>query len=105
MEENVHKDYELINKTAEQYKDDAGFLHEFARKSNEASQHLTQSIETMNNAMEEIAKATQEGAIGNTTVADKVTNVAERAQEILQKVNVSKEGADNLKNQIARFKL
>lgn len=105
MEENVHKDYELINKTAEQYKEDAGFLHEFALKSNEASQHLTQSIETMNNAMEEIAKATQEGAIGNTTVADKVTNVAERAQEILQKVNVSKEGADNLKNQIARFKL
>lgn len=105
MEENVHKDYELINKTAEQYKEDAGFLHEFALKSNKASQHLTQSIETMNNAMEEIAKATQEGAIGNTTVADKVTNVAERAQEILQKVNVSKEGADNLKNQIARFKL
>lgn len=105
MEENVHKDYEKINQTAEQYREDAEYFHGFASQSNESAQDFAQSIQTMNNSMEEIAKATQEGAIGNNTVAQQVVNVAEKANEILNKVNVSKEGADNLKNQLSKFKI
>ena len=105
MEENVHKDYEKINETAEQYREDAEYFHGFASQSNESAQDFAQSIQTMNNSMEEIAKATQEGAIGNNTVAQQVVNVAEKANEILNKVNVSKEGADNLKNQLSKFKI
>ncbi len=105
MEENVTKDYELINETAVQYRDDADYLRGFARKSNATSQELAGSIETMNNAMEEIAKATHEGAVGNTTVAEKVTVVAEKANDILSKVNISQQGAENLKQQVAKFKV
>ena len=105
MEENVHKDYEKINQTAEQYREDAEYFHGFASQSNESAQDFAQSIQTMNNSMEEIAKATQEGAIGNNTVAQQVVNVAEKANEILNKVNVSKEGADTLKNQLSKFKI
>ncbi|MBQ7478192.1 MAG: methyl-accepting chemotaxis protein [Selenomonadaceae bacterium] len=105
MEENVTKDYELINETAVQYRDDADYLRGFARKSNTTSQELAGSIETMNNAMEEIAKATHEGAVGNTTVAEKVTVVAEKANDILSKVNISQQGAENLKQQVAKFKV
>ena len=105
MEENVHKDYEKINETAEQYREDAEYFHGFASQSNESAQDFAQSIQTMNNSMEEIAKATQEGAIGNNTVAQQVVNVAEKANEILNKVNVSKEGADTLKNQLSKFKI
>ena len=103
MEENVTKDYELINETAIQYRDDADYLHGFALKSNATSQELADSVETMNNAMEEIARATHEGAMGNTTVAEKVTQVAEKANEILAKVNISKQGAENLKKQVDKF--
>jgi methyl-accepting chemotaxis protein len=38
-------------------------------------------------------------------VAEKVTNVAEKANDILNKINASKEGAENLKNQVAKFKI
>ena len=58
MEENVHKDYEKINQTAEQYREDAEYFHGFASQSNESAQDFAQSIQTMNNSMEEIAKAT-----------------------------------------------
>jgi methyl-accepting chemotaxis protein len=105
MEENVNKDYEMINNMAIQYRDDASHLREFAVKSNTASKSLTDSIEVMNNAMEEIAKATHEGAVGNTTVAERVTDVAEKANDILEKMNISQQGADNLKQQLAKFKL
>lgn len=105
MEQNVSKDYELINKTADQYRDDADYLRDFARKSNASSQELAGDVETMNNAMGEIAKATQEEATGNTTVAEKVTQVAEKANAILAKVHASQEGADKLKAQVERFKV
>ena len=95
----------MINNMAIQYRDDASHLREFAVKSNIASKSLTDSIEVMNNAMEEIAKATHEGAVGNTTVAERVTDVAEKANGILEKMNISQQGADNLKQQLAKFKL
>ncbi|MCI6751521.1 MAG: methyl-accepting chemotaxis protein, partial [Selenomonas bovis] len=105
MEQNVSKDYELINKTADQYRDDADYLRDFARKSNASSQELADDVATMNNAMGEIAKATQEEATGNTTVAEKVTQVADKANAILAKVHASQEGADKLKAQVERFKV
>jgi len=105
MEDKVSKDYALINETADQYRDDADYLRGFAQKSNTTSKELSDSIETMGNAMEEIAKATHEGAVGNTTVAEKVTLVAQKANEILDKINISQQGAENLKQQVAKFKV
>ena len=55
--------------------------------------------------MEEITKATNEGAIGNNSVAEQVVSVAEKANSILTKVNVSKDGAEKLKQQLSRFKI
>ena len=105
MEQNVAKDYEAITKTADQYRADADYLRDFARKSSEASQGITNDVDTMNNAMTQIAKATQEEAQGNTQVAEKVTEVAEKANQILEKVRESQEGAEKLKEQVAKFKV
>lgn len=105
IEENVSKDYDLINDTAAQYRDDAEYLRGFARKSTETSQELAGSIERINSSMEQIATATHESAVGNTTIAEKVTLVAEKSNDILAKVNISQQGAENLKQQVAKFKV
>lgn len=105
MEENVHRNYEKMTKTAEQYREDAEYFSEFAGKSNDSSKSIAESIQTMSNSMEEITKATNEGAIGNNSVAEQVVSVAEKANSILTKVNVSKDGADKLKQQLSRFKI
>lgn len=105
MEDKVSKDYDLINETAVQYRDDAAYLQGFAHKSTIASQDLAESIEKINSSMEQIATATHESAVGNTTIAEKVTLVAEKANDILNKVNISQQGAENLKQQVAKFKV
>ena len=105
VDTNVNEDYDQINKTAMQYREDAGYFNDFARKISTASQELTEAVETMGKAMDEIAKATNEGAAGNTTVAEKVANVADKANEILMKMNASKDGAENLMRQVAQFKV
>jgi methyl-accepting chemotaxis protein len=43
--------------------------------------------------------------VGNTTVAEKVTDVAQKANDILEMMNASMEGAENLKKQVAKFKV
>ena len=105
MEENVHRNYEKMTKTAEQYREDAEYFSKFAGKSNDSSKSIAESIQTMSNSMEEITKATNEGAIGNNSVAEQVVSVAEKANSILTKVNVSKDGAEKLKQQLSRFKI
>lgn len=105
MDTNVNNDYEMLNKTAVQYKNDASYVNEFARKSSTAAQQLSEAVEVISKAMEEIAKATHEGAIGNSTVAEKVTVVANKANEILEKMNISQQGAENLKQHVAKFKV
>ncbi len=105
VDEKVGQDYERINETAVRYQEDADYVNDFAQKSNTAAQDLIRSVNVMNQSMEEIAKATHEGAVGNTTVAEKVTVVAEKANDILDKMNISMEGAENLKKQVAKFKV
>ena len=105
MEENVHKNYDKMTQTADQYRHDAEYFNDLAIKTNTSSQSVAESIQTMSNSMEEITKATNEGAIGNNNVAEQVVSVAEKANGILAKVNTSKEGADKLKQQLSKFKI
>lgn len=105
VDEKVGQDYERINETAVRYQEDADYVNDFAQKSNTAAQDLIRSVNVMNQSMEEIAKATHEGAVGNTTVAEKVTDVAQKANDILEMMNASMEGAENLKKQVAKFKV
>ena len=59
----------------------------------------------MTRAMEDIAKATHENAVGNTNIAEKVSLMSENAQEIMNKMNESEQNANNLMEQVKRFKI
>ena len=101
----VSKDYEEMNKTAGQYKVDAEYVKEWAQESNTRATNLSNSIQTMTQAMEDIAKATNESAVGNTNIAEKVSLMAESAHEILKRMDESEESAKRLMEQIKRFKI
>ena len=101
----VNKDYKNMGETAEQYKKDAEYVKDWARQSNARAANLAHSIQTMTQAMEDIAKATNENAVGNTSIAEKVSLMAENAHEILGKMNESEESAKRLMEQVGRFKI
>ena len=101
----VHVDYDAMGKTAERYKQDAAYLNGFTRQSAESADKLTADIGTMSVAMDEIAKAAHEGAMGNTRIAEKVTDMASNANTIMERVTASLEGTKKLLQQVARFKL
>lgn len=101
----VNADYDAMGKTAERYKQDAAYLNDFTRQSAESAEKLTGDIGTMSVAMDEIAKAAHEGAMGNTRIAEKVTDMAENANTIMERVTASLEGTQKLLKQVERFKL
>lgn len=101
----VNVDYDAMGKTAERYKQDAAYLNDFTRQSAESAEKLTGDIGTMSVAMDEIAKAAHEGAMGNTRIAEKVTDMAENANTIMERVTASLEGTQKLLKQVERFKL
>ena len=94
-----------MGKTAERYKQDAAYLNGFTRQSAESADKLTADIGNMSVAMDEIAKAAHEGAMGNTRIAEKVTDMAGNANTIMERVTASLEGTKKLLQQVARFKL
>lgn len=105
IDDTVNKDYKGMTETAEQYKRDAEYVKDWARQSNERAANLAASIKTMTGAMEDIAKATQEGAIGNSLISEKVNVMAENAHEILKRMNESEENSKRLMEQVSRFKI
>lgn len=105
MDGTVGKDYAEMADTASQYKKDAEYVKDWAQQTNERSNNLALSIQTMAQAIDDIAKATHESAVGNTNIAEKVSSMAENANDIMNKMNESEENAKRLMEQVDRFKL
>ena len=104
IDENVRSDYDLMDKTAVQYKEDAEYFRKTAETTTSRSQHLLDAVSEMNAAMDGIRNATHEGAEGNTRIAEKVVGMAAEYENILAKIQSFKEGTARLKNLVAAFK-
>ena len=105
MDGTVGKDYNEMAETAGQYKKDAEYVKDWARQTNERANNLALSIQTMAQAIDDIAKASHESAVGNTNIAEKVSSMAESASDIMNKMNASEENAKRLMEQVDKFKI
>ena len=103
IDEDIRKDYEQMDETAVQYKEDAEFFHRTAKGSTKSSEELLASVRNMNQSMDEIGRATHESADGNTRIAENIVGMAERYADILEKVQGFKDGTERLKNLVTSF--
>ena len=103
IDDDIRKDYEQMDETAVQYKEDAEFFHRTAKGSTKSSEELLSSVRNMNQSMDEIGRATHESADGNTRIAENIVGMAERYADILEKVQGFKEGTERLKNLVTAF--
>lgn len=104
IDENVSGDYDLMDKTAVQYSEDAEYFRKTAEETTSTSKKLLSAVSEMNGAMEGIRNATHEGAVGNTRIAEKVVGMAAEYEDIIAKIQSFKEGTARLKNLVAAFK-
>ena len=103
IDEDISKDYDLMGKTAVQYQEDAEYFHKTSQRSTSVSEELLESIRNMDQSMDEIGRATHEGAVGNTKIAENIIEMAGKYEDILGKVHAFKQGTERLKNLVTAF--
>ncbi len=101
----VNPDYQAMGKTAEEYQAAAKHFRDSSLAASRKASDMKTSVETMSKAMEEIASATHEGAIGNSSIAEKVQNLSEKCNQILQEIEKSKAGTEHLLAEVNHFKV
>ncbi|MDD3369719.1 MAG: methyl-accepting chemotaxis protein [Lachnospiraceae bacterium] len=103
--EDVVKDYQMFAGVAEKYDEDAAFVDELVTDFSNTTTNLLTSINDIRQAVDEVARAANEGAEGTTNIAEKIMEVRNQSQTVLQGATASNESAENLKAEIAKFQV
>ena len=101
--EDIVKDYQSFGAVAEKYDEDATYVGELVTDFSETAASLLISIKDIMQAVDEVAKASNEGAMGTSNIAEKVVDISTQSQTVLQEATASRESSDILKEEIAKF--
>ncbi|MDQ7093324.1 methyl-accepting chemotaxis protein [Desulfosporosinus sp. PR] len=105
IDQQVLSDYESMVKTSEQYNEDAKFVDHLVTDFSATAEELTASIQEIARVIEEIAGAATEGAEGTTNIAQQSMLMAEKSNEVMRQVDLSKQSSDNLTRIVSKFKV
>lgn len=101
----VKKDYDALAITAEKYNQDSVYIQKFAVESRNSSQKLMSYIQNLTKVIEGITKANNEGACGNSIIAEKILDIVNQSEEILCKTNESIECTEKVLKVVSTFKV
>lgn len=104
MSSDVNDDYKSMLEVAEKYSNDARFVDELVIDFSSTSEELLASIHDVIKTIDQVAEAASEGAQGTTGIAGKVSDITDKNSEIVKDVNESKTSANNLVENISKFK-
>ena len=103
MSTDVDHDYEMLLKVADDYYDDAKFVDELVTDFSATSEELLASIQDVLKTIDGVASAASEGADGTSEIAAKSTEVTAKSSDVVLLAVSTKESADKLKEEIAKF--
>ncbi|MDF2925068.1 MAG: trg [Paenibacillaceae bacterium] len=96
---------ELLVETGVQYSKDAELMDSLVADISSTAEEVLASTKSMITAIDEVARATNEGAEGTSQIAAQVGDIIIKSKEVAQTTNDSKVIADNLMANVSRFKL
>lgn len=105
VDNQVLKDYDMLVNTSIQYDRDADMVHEVVAEINIIAEHLYEEIQQMRQAIDEITTAAVEGAEGTSDIAGKVTDIAFKTDDVLQKTMENQKSAEKLDEMVGFFHL
>lgn len=101
----VTKDYSTMLNVAGAYSDDAKFVDNLVVEFSSTTEELLASLNDVLKTIDGVSHAASEGAEGTTDIASKVSDISNKSNEVLDQVIKTKESANNLKNEISKFKI
>lgn len=105
IETKVVDSYKESVAVGDNYDKDAGYINSLVIDLSATSEQLLASIKTVAEAINEISKASNEGADGTASISQKIMRIKERAGEVNTQAVYVKQSADNLSCLMGRFTL
>jgi methyl-accepting chemotaxis protein len=105
VETKVVKDYGILVQNGEQYQNDANAIQQMVTEIKNSTSSLSESINYIRQAVEEVTIATDEGSRGSADIAEKSTSIFYETNLVLEQANINKEIAANLNDLVQFFQL
>jgi len=103
IETDMNKGYEELVQTGENYNKDSLFIKGLVTDFSVTSQELLNSVKTISDIMNEIASSSNNGAIGTTNLADKISKVSKQSKQVEVEVDSVNESSIKLKDLVLKF--
>ncbi len=101
----VSKDYDMMLNTVEDYRNDADSMNSLIMDFSATTEQLAASIQNMIKAINDVAFASGEGAEGTANISEKMSDVAGKASQVLEKAKDTAAGSAHLQEIMARFRI
>lgn len=105
VEGDVSRDYQTMLGATDQYKHDADLVNDLVSDFSATSEELLSSIQNMVSTMNSIAEAANEGALGTSNIAQKVSSVVNKSNEVMESIGATESGSDILNEMVSKFNL
>lgn len=105
VSEEVYNDYNTMLNVAGEYSKDADFVSNLVLDFSSTSEELLASLQDVIKTIEQVAISSNEGAEGTTNIAQRVSDITGKSNEIVEEVTKSKESAEQLYAEVAKFKI
>jgi len=103
FETNVKNSFMLLDKTGEQYNEDAALYQEMSLKLASTAESLTAAITALNETLMKVVYATNDGAKGAAVIAEEASRILSGSEDVLSKAISADESASRLKEVVAKF--
>ncbi|HHW22275.1 MAG TPA: methyl-accepting chemotaxis protein [Clostridiaceae bacterium] len=103
FETNVKNSFMLLDKTGEQYNEDAALYQEMSLKLASTAESLTAAITALNETLMKVVYATNDGAKGAAVIAEEASRILSGSENVLSKAISADESASRLKEAVSKF--
>lgn len=99
----IVESYRRVLEVVDDYSKDADYVDGLVKDFSQTSESLQSSIQNVMIAVNEVARASQEGAAGTGEIAGKVMEITNKSSEISVLMNASGESSEKLQKEMNRF--
>ena len=105
VSKDVDKDYKGMLVVADKYSEDANYISSLVTEFSSTSEELLASLTDVLRTIDGVAEAASEGASGTTDIANKVSDVNDQSNAVLEKSKKTRKSAEILKQVVEKFKI
>lgn len=105
VEKDVVESFDMFEKMADDYSDDATKINELVSDFSATSEELLASLNSISEAIDGITSASNDSAAGTTNIAQKTVSIVNESAEVMKSAKAAEQSAEELRKNVNNFKI